>query len=417
VAGPSKLFRPFEAPSSTPRREARIGALDAVRAGAMLLGVLLHAAISYMTLRVPGLIWVIQDRDASPFFDLLFWWLHSFRLPLFFFLAGFFTALVEDNRGLRGLLAQRSRRLLVPLAVASVVILPVSYYIWACGWLVSGHCTVKQILAVKFDSGIQRELLGPLHLWFLEDLFLLTLAWCAVSWALRGRLMDWTFICSDSVHAIANCWRKLALPLRLAVPTFFILAAKLEAVAEHHNASIPDGWRLLYYGAYFVPGALVYRRREELHTIFRHWAVYLPSAGLAGAAMLVLLRLYQDGHSNLGALLALMFSLTAWFSLFGIIGMALSWLKDQRPVLRYLADASYWVYLVHLPIVGLIQLDLEGAPVPVCLKYALVVMLTLILSLASYHIWVRYTPIGAWLHGPRRRVQHKKRQDERRLAA
>ena len=39
--------------------ESRFGALDALRAGAMFLGVCLHGAVSYMSGRMPGLLWVV----------------------------------------------------------------------------------------------------------------------------------------------------------------------------------------------------------------------------------------------------------------------------------------------------------------------------------------------------------------------
>jgi glucans biosynthesis protein C len=409
--------RVFEPSNGAPLRAERIVALDAVRAIAMLLGVLLHGAISYMTIRVPGLIWVTHDRDSSPCFDVLFWWLHSFRLPLFFYLGGFFAALLEDHRGRQGLLMHRTRRLLGPLIAATLLILPISYYIWSCGWLIGGRCTVKQILAVKFDAVIQRELFGPLHLWFLEDLFLLTLAWCAISRVLESRPNRWTRIRYSIVHELVKSRLSLLLPVCLAIPTFLLLAANLETVVDHHNRPFPDFRRLLYYGTYFVPGAMVYRGRDALKAIFRHWAVNLVLAILIAAAMVLLLKQYHDGHTRVAPYLAVALSLTAWFSLFGVIGVALIALNGQRPGLRYLADASYWVYLIHLPIVGLVQLDLEGVAMPVGLKYAVVIAVTLILSLSSYHALVRYTAIGRWLHGPRQRGPNLDARPRRRLAA
>ena len=69
----------------------RLAAFDALRGGAMLLGVCLHGAIAYMPSRMPGLLWVVQDESTSPLFDVVFWWVHAFRLPLFFLVAGFFA--------------------------------------------------------------------------------------------------------------------------------------------------------------------------------------------------------------------------------------------------------------------------------------------------------------------------------------
>ena len=71
--------------------------------------------------------------------------------------------------------------------------------------------------------------------------------------------------------------------------------------------------------------------------------------------------------------------------------------------MKYLADSSYWVYLVHFPIVGLIQANLFGLPISSALKFAIALGLTLALGLSSYQVMVRHTVIGRWLHGSRAR--------------
>ena len=72
-------------------------------------------------------------------------------------------------------------------------------------------------------------------------------------------------------------------------------------------------------------------------------------------------------------------------------------------VLRYLADGSYWVYLCHLPVVGLLQIVLLPVPAPAGLKFLTVFTVTMVLCLASYQVMVRYTFLGVRLHGPRLR--------------
>ena len=49
-------------------------------------------------------------------------------------------------------------------------------------------------------------------------------------------------------------------------------------------------------------------------------------------------------------------------------------------------------------------------------KFAIVVGLTTLLCLASYHTLVRHTFVGAWLHGPRHQSSPKRAIDRRRAA-
>jgi glucans biosynthesis protein C len=72
----------------------------------------------------------------------------------------------------------------------------------------------------------------------------------------------------------------------------------------------------------------------------------------------------------------------------------------------YLSDASYWCYLVHLPLTVALQIGVAELPWPGLLKYAIIMTGTIAACLGSYHAFVRTTFIGATLHGPRERPGH-----------
>ena len=89
---------------------------------------------------------------------------------------------------------------------------------------------------------------------------------------------------------------------------------------------------------------------------------------------------------------------------FGLIGTALRLVTQSGPVVRYLADSSYWIYLVHMPILGLIQVDLYRVPGHALWKFPLVLVGTLAIGFASYQTLVRQTALGTALHGRRARA-------------
>ena len=97
--------------------------LDALRAFAMLLGIALHAALSFFPSP-----WLVQDSRQSPVYGLFVGLVHGFRMPLFFLVSGCFTMLVYRRRGLAPLLRQRTARILLPLLLATVTVLPA---LWA----------------------------------------------------------------------------------------------------------------------------------------------------------------------------------------------------------------------------------------------------------------------------------------------
>jgi hypothetical protein len=115
--------------------------LDAVRAFAMLLGIALHASLSFSTLP-----WVVRDTRQSELYSLFMLAVHGFRMPLFFLVSGFFTAMLWRRRGLAALLKQRAVRILVPCFVGLATIIPLMN--WVSAWAIA-----NAVPAVAADDG------------------------------------------------------------------------------------------------------------------------------------------------------------------------------------------------------------------------------------------------------------------------
>lgn len=101
-------------------KPARRHDLDALRAVAMLLGIVLHASLAY----VPGVRWPVHDTQTAPALGVIAVVIHGFRMPLFFLLSGYFTALLWRSRGCVATLRQRVIRVFIPLLVASATLVP-----------------------------------------------------------------------------------------------------------------------------------------------------------------------------------------------------------------------------------------------------------------------------------------------------
>ena len=88
----------------------------------MLLGIGLHGVISFTTFAV--FFWPAVDNSTGSGFDLFFHAVHGFRMPVFFLLSGYFTAMLWRKRGLRALLGHRFRRIFLPLILGWLLIVP-----------------------------------------------------------------------------------------------------------------------------------------------------------------------------------------------------------------------------------------------------------------------------------------------------
>ena len=106
---------------------ARRHDLDALRAAAMLLGVAYHSSLSFSL--GPG--WVVQDVHQSKALYVFQAFVHGFQMQLFMLLSGFFTAMLWRKLGLKGLLRNRLKRILLPCLAGLITVVP------ATKWVVS----------------------------------------------------------------------------------------------------------------------------------------------------------------------------------------------------------------------------------------------------------------------------------------
>lgn len=371
----------------------RLHALDAVRAGALLLGVAFHATMSFL----PGpQIWVVRDA-ADPILGGLFFISHMFRMTLFFLVAGFFGRMLVERRGTAGFIRNRWKRILLPLLLfwAPVMAAIVATLVWGTaamngGTLPANPPPTPPITAATFPLG---------HLWFL---YVLTLFYLA---ALVVRKIRLGFV--DGLVRLA-VGRHVAV-LLLALPLFAALTAKADwmpaiGIPTPDAGFVPNLAAVAAYGSAFGFGWLLNRQTGLLQAVARGWPMYLGVAVGATSTMMVMLggelpvfSTEPDGSRR--AVLAALYALGTWSWTFGLLGAALGLLARPNAAVRYCADASYWIYLVHVPVVMALQVAVFSLAAPALLKFALVVGAAFLILFLSYHFLVRHSWLGRWLNG------------------
>ena len=175
----------------------------------------------------------------------------------------------------------------------------------------------------------------------------------------------------------------------------------VDAALDRHNSFFPGPIRLVYYGVFFAFGVGLHRVRGGMDLLAgRRWW-FLVGSVMAFAVRASLLRLDWSSplEGSMALALAASGALASWLSLFALLGFYRKHFNRPSPTFRTLAEASFWIYLAHLPVVGLIQMDLLHAPIPTVAKFAITLGLTLALGLASYAVLIRKTRFGRFLNG------------------
>jgi peptidoglycan/LPS O-acetylase OafA/YrhL len=341
----------------------RNAGLDAARAFAMMFVVATHAAISFM---VTPIGWAIQDRSQHLGVDLYVWIVRAFAMPMFFWLAGYFSRSVLVAGGVTGFVRHRALRIFVPLAVALVPCSLVLGAIWDWGRDVAARAAVADNIP-KFQSSEIEIFLG--HLWFLYYLLWLSIA------------------------ALAIRHLRIRVPV-LAVPVAITFGVLLYLGALHTNTPlgfVPDLPILIYMGAFFAWGWLAHAEPDELARYARHaWHALAIAPFFLGVVIVTLAR----GLSVIESPPVYAIAASALFSvavMVFFIGGCMRYFARPRPLLQLASRSSYWFYVMHLPIVVALQVALARVAIPGVVKFVAIVAITSAICVGSYALVSRVT--------------------------
>lgn len=380
---------------------------DSLRAGALLLGVVYHAALSFAHYPV---LWFVNDGDSGVTIDALLFLVHSFRLPLFFLLGGYFASLLLNARGSKSFVRNRLKRIFVPLLLFYIVLMPV----WAIviGYVINHAANqtpvIKFIIAQKQAGGGRHGLsdIHLTHLWFLYFLLLFYGVYL-LGWMLLSRVRGTKTPAEQgrpwwlSLAGVAVC-------VVCSVLAFTAIGSLSLINAPAPDSIVPPPWALLYYSSFFFTGVIL-RGWIAGASISRRASI---SALVIGCLILTplnfLLIVVQSGGRpqtlapGTGLVLTLSYILQGWLIVVGLTGLIASMTAGGNRVTRYLSDAAYWIYLSHPPLVIFLQVILQRVPGPAPLKFLFVFLVTMAVLLVIYHFLVRNTPLGRLLNGRRK---------------
>lgn len=369
--------------------------LDWLRIAAFGLLVPYHAAMYFVS-------WDWHLKSAQTLTALEPWMraVSPWRMDLLFIVSGAATSFMLLKRAAGssavapGWLRGRARRLLLPLLVGLLLIVPPQAYFE----VVQRHAYDGSYVdfmrlyvagpwsGTRFCRPSGACLILPTwnHLWYLPYLFTYTL----LLWAALRR---WPGLLDSLALRVAQALRGAGLyllPLAYLVLTQLLLRRRFPDT----HALVDDWFLHAQYLPMFVLGAALARQPavwdRMAHT--RHlpwvlallaWGLLLAAPGLWGREAAALLRPLT--HSTL-----------QWCALLAVIGFArVHWVADHR-WRAYLSDAVFPVYILHQSITIVLAMALRPLALSAWLELPLLIAATFALSLLGYEIvrrigWLR----------------------------
>jgi glucan biosynthesis protein C len=391
----------------------RLDYLDATRAFALLLGVVFHANLSFSPWFMG---WAVQDVSTGAVVADFFVVAHSFRMELFFLLAGFFGQGQLQRQGIGGFLRSRAIRLGVPFAAGWFLLRPLLVSGWIMGaaslrgdydfWagIRAGFASLRQLPAGLFTGS---------HLWFLYYLLMVTGLVLglrlAVPAAVRASAGDAALARFRSRLDAATGWlarSSWGLPVLILPTAAALWGMRFWGMDTPDQSLRPHLPVLAVYGGLFALGWM-FGRQPGTMAAFGRSAVSRVLLLVAGLVVTLKLNGVQSDPSDPSfnaAHLGFTFGYaTLMWSLVSLtLGVFRRFCSRPSPAIRYVADSSYWMYLIHLPVVVWLQVAVAEVPLHWTIKLTFVSATTMALALLTYDLFVRSTWLGQILNGRRR---------------
>lgn len=372
----------------------RIYALDALRAVMMLLGLVLHTSASYGQIDKLDEWPFLDPKNTHLIFDVFLGLIHLFRMPIFFLISGFFGALLFYERSPRRMLINRFKRIVLPFIVFLFLLHPILQFTF--GSAVFRFTGESDVYTKAWVFAVEQGFFSnnASHLWFLYYLALFSFLTWGFAFCLRaipglGTKIREVFI---RVHkSLLTASLVCALPLLL----FFHWMQAPDAYTS--TSLIPDLRTFFYYIFFYWYGWILFKEKELLVRFQRGYQGFLLAGILLFSVKAGLYLQFKPEEVLYPIIVCNVFAV--WCFIYAICGWFLKKFNQKSERMRYISDASYWVYLVHLPLTAFLPQLLFDYDIFVGFKWLFVLSLTTAFCFLTYHYCVRSTFIGRFLNG------------------
>ena len=304
-----------------------------------------------------------------------------FFMPLMFMVAGVSAFYALQKRTGRQFMQERVQRLLIPLVLGTLLIVPIQGYMARLqqGTLTGGYLQYffTQFLPDFSDISGYRGTFTPAHLWFILYLFLI--CWISLSLCLKIRNQ----VVQGQIGKFGRLFQKSWFYMLLFLPI---------TISE----ALPDigGKNLFFYALYYLLGYMfaAYNGWEAIGRL--KWQTLLIT--LAGLPFYVYLVQRIGGYDDFAwqsILLGFIRNFVGMGSLLMMFAFAQKYLNHGGKALAYLNGAAFPVYILHQSVMMVLAYFVLKWQVGIGMQYALIAGLTLVACFVLYELFRRVKPL------------------------
>ena len=411
----------------------RYHSLDFLRALAMYLGVILHVTILFGS--TDRILWNFYSEYYQDSFNYqITWGIHLFRMQFFYIIAGFFAEMVYLKKGGKYYSKNRLKRILVPFIFGCLIIYPLTLGVFAVHNAELADKTFLErslhFFMWEFFSGTDYNPgITFVHFWFMWFLMI----FYAIHVVGRAVFLSWIQkikLSSGWVRFVDLCIQKQFGIFILAGITLMIHLTFRSSIflpsESHLDAAIND---LSYYMVFYFFGVGLYHCKEFFGKLARNlkWNLVLiftfvfwihaatDAIDIHRSPVVDInswkpqsFQVFWEGvfYGGTGRYLTIYVRcLLCWSFCFALLALGQKFFSRKNEFVRYFADASYWVYWVHLPVTFYFSVLLQPVEINALFKAYLAIVISTVLIMSMYMLFVRNTILGDYFCGWRKPIK------------
>ena len=359
----------------------RIHYLDSLRAFAMYLGIILHATLPFFPWH--------GSYEMKEGYGILLLIIHGFRMPLFMIISGFFAEMIIRKHGMIKFIDNRLRRIGLPYLVFVPLITALFISTYIIGSVFVDWDSLK--ISKEANESKNDDEFSHAHLWFMYFLLIFTFIYSGILYF------------SKKISININI--KYCLIAIIPMILFFIIFQPEEIISRPTtDVSFLPHWSILgYYFAFFLFGTLFFRLENNGRNLIEKISKKQKFFYLIPIiSFFVCLIIDENKAYLLGELFNFLYTLS---SIVVLVLIFYKFINIPSSKIRYLSNASYYIYIIHIPFIILFQGMFSSLEIHHSLKFIMIIILTTGISLITYHYFVRNTFIGILLNGKKSKEQ------------
>lgn len=350
-----------------------------LRAFIIILVIAFHAALSF----VPGYLWWANDTSKNEIFGVVISLMDVFMMPILFFLSGYFVIQSYMHKGFGGFVKSKIKLLAVPYVIFALISCPIISYIGLKNFSANTDLLSKNffnffihymtsIFSLRSGAANLRliaveGLFNINHLWFILMLLVIFTITALIFYIIKfeEKYNNRKSIITKSIPY--KRFRMYGLLLIFSISSFYLVNTFLPENSLFGDAPWYNFTPLFFfqpsrsvlYISFYLAG--IYSFYNELFTNDLHTEKILLWSILTFLSFMFLIKIMSDYYIEKipGNELTVVYSIVHVLFAVSVTGLLISmfyrYWNSSSPMKKSLSENSYNMYLIHFPLVIIMQ--------------------------------------------------------------